>query len=104
MFYRDKHEHPHLYYGLEVEVSFEIKNMQPRIVDVAAEFIRRTKGLFVAESDSSLQNGIEFISRPTSYKMWTHPETIKLLRDGFDYLKSQGAYIDQPKRNGIHIL
>lgn len=103
MFYRDKHEHPHLYYGIEVEVSFEIKNMEPRIADVAGEFIRLTKGLFVAESDSSLQNGIEFISRPTSYKMWTKPETIKMLKEAFAYLKSKGAYIDQPKRNGIHI-
>jgi len=103
MFYRDKHEHPHLYYGIEVEVSFEIKNMEPRIADVAGEFIRLTKGLFVAESDSSLENGIEFISRPTSYKMWTKPETIAMLKEAFAYLKSKGAYINQPKKNGIHI-
>ena len=103
MFYRDKHEHPHLYYGIEIEVSFDIKYMDSRIADVAGEFIRRTNGLFVAESDSSLQNGIEFISRPTSYKMWTKPETIKMLKDAFAYLKSKGAFINQPKSNGIHI-
>lgn len=102
-FYRDKGEHPFLYYGVEVEVGFKVENMQPNLEEVAKHFIELTNGMFVAESDSSIGNGIEFISRPTSYKMWTKPETIQMLRKAFEYLKEQGAFIEQPTTNGIHI-
>lgn len=101
--YRDKGEHPFLYYGIEVEVGFNVINMQPSLEEVAKHFIELTNGMFVAESDSSIGNGIEFISRPTSYKMWTKPETIQMLRKAFEYLKEQGALVEQPDTNGIHI-
>lgn len=103
LFYRDKNEHPFLYYGLEIEVGFEVHNMSPNLREVAKNFIEMTNGLFVAESDSSIGVGIEFISRPTSYKMWTAPNTIIMLRKAFQYLREQGAYIEQPATNGIHI-
>ena len=102
-FYRDKGEHPFLYYGIEVEVGFKVENMRPNLEEVAKHFIELTNGLFVAESDSSIGVGIEFISRPTSYKMWTKPETIQMLRKAFEYLKEQGAFVEQPATNGIHI-
>ena len=103
MFLRLEDEHPYLYYGMEVEVGFEIRNMSPNLREVAKEFIRIVKGRAVAESDSSIGNGIEFIFRPMSYRYWTHPETVKDLREGFQYLKSVGAFLNQPSTNGIHI-
>lgn len=103
-FYRAKGEHPFLYYGVEIEVGFDLtKNRNIDLTEVAKRFIELTNGMFVAESDSSIGVGIEFISRPTSYKMWTKPETIQMLRKAFEYLKEQGAFIEQPATNGIHI-
>lgn len=101
--YRDKNEHPFLYYGMEIEVGFDVRNWAPNLREVAKKFIEMTHGMFVAESDSSIGIGIEFISRPTSYKMWTKPETIQMLRKAFEYLKEQHAYVEQPATNGIHI-
>lgn len=101
--YRDKGEHPFLYYGMEIEIGFKAENMQSTLEAIAEHFIELTNGMFVAESDSSIGNGIEFISRPTSYKMWTKPETIQILRKAFEYLKEQGAFAEQPDTNGIHI-
>ena len=43
--------------------------------------LKAGKGLFVAESDSSLDNGVEFISRPLSYKMWKSQEVQQILSD-----------------------
>lgn len=109
-FFREKHEHPNLYYGLEVEVSFDMKKIARPITDIASEFVHKVKGMCVCESDSSLMDeqrrniiGVEFIFRPISYKRLTNPETITLLKEGFKFLVEQGAYVNQPITNGIHI-
>lgn len=108
-------EKPRLYYGLEVEVEFDegvVSICDARNgYDGAAEYVRETLnqfsiitgGLFCYEEDGSLDNGIEFISRPCSYKFWTDPSTVKRLKDGFDYLVERGALEEQPCRNGLHI-
>lgn len=65
---RQEHEHPYLYYGCECEYLF--RDNTP-IEQIAKEYIKATGGLFVAEFDRSVSdqgNGIEFISRPLSYK------------------------------------
>lgn len=117
MLYREKNERPYLYYGIEIEVEFnpdilevfEYDDYDERadITDMAQSMLREfnkiTHGMFIQERDGSLQNGIEFISRPTSYKKWTNPETIELLNKGFEYLKSKGALLAQPDSNGLHI-
>lgn len=110
-------EHPYLYYGIEIEVSFdsgyvcieegdEYYDEEPDnddINDILAEFSNITDGLFVYESDSSLTNGVELISRPCSYAYWSQPETVKKLQEGLDYLISRGAYREQPDTNGLHV-
>ena len=115
-------EHPYLYYGIEVEVEFDssivsIHNNNDdyydeddydnddnwRIQEILDEFSRITSGMFVYEQDSSLNNGVELISRPTSYAYWTHPETVKRLEEGFKFLRDKGAFINQPDTNGLHI-
>lgn len=117
--YRLPNEHPYLYYGIEVEVEFDSGEVyagdpdyydeeedmacEHVIYDIVAEFIRRTKGLFVAERDSSLDNGVEFISRPLSYAAWTDPSTTQIIAEGFDYLRAHGALDIQPIHNGMHI-
>lgn len=115
-------EHPYLYYGIEVEVEFdrdyvsiyggdddcydeddddECDNYSiQRILDKFSEI---TDGLFVYEHDSSLDNGVELISRPCSYAFWSSDETVKKLEEGFKYLRNNGALIDQPITNGLHI-
>lgn len=102
-FYRDKNENPYLYYGIEVEVGFDQALTTQQVIEVAVEMVKRGKGLFVCESDSSVVNGVEFISRPMTYKKATAPETVAIMRDMFGYAKEHGALIEQPKGNGIHI-
>ena len=114
---RCKDEHPYLYYGIEIEVEFhsdvlevfdydeydEYNGVSEDIEIVLKKFSEITKGMFVYERDGSLNNGVELISRPTSYKYWTLPETIDLLNKGFEYLKNNGAMIEQPNSNGLHV-
>lgn len=106
---REKNEMPYLYYGIEVEASFEDEvtgreeSMASYSREVAKGFIEMTNGLFVAESDSSIGYGIEFISRPLSYAKWTSKEVAKLLEKGFEYLKEKGMRIEQSENNGLHI-
>ena len=71
-------EKPYLYYGIELEmcIPFELPTL-----NFAKEMLKAGKGLFVAESDSSLDNGVEFISRPLSYKMWKSQEVQQILAD-----------------------
>ena len=117
-------EHPYLYYGIEIEVEFargdvEVYNPNDddyydededydndrnwKLEEILDRFSEITGGMFVYESDSSLVNGVEFISRPTSYAFWTSKDMVKRLEDGLAYLREQGALIDQPDTNGMHI-
>lgn len=109
-------EHPYLYYGIEIEVEFDAGNVciysadddcddddNWKIQGILTEFSKRTEGMFVYEYDGSLNNGVELISRPTSYAFWTHPDTVDKLKRGLEYLRDRGAYFDQPTSNGLHI-
>ena len=117
-------EHPYLYYGIEVEVEFNrewvvvSRNCNDdyydeddycddgdngAIQDILDRFSEITEGMFVYEYDGSLDNGVECISRPTSYAYWTHPDTVKRLEKGFEYLRKEGACVSQPDSNGLHI-
>lgn len=111
-------EHPYLYYGIELEIEFndcDVHIYNPsdedydddddnwKIQEILDRFSEITDGLFVYEADGSLENGVELISRPCSYAYWTDKHTIKMLKEGLEYLKSEGAYTDQPTTNGMHI-
>lgn len=113
---RKQNEHPFLYYGIEIEVSFDDDYLRVfcddydcdneptgEIEDILKEFSEITNGMFIYEEDGSLYNGVEFISRPMSITMWEDEETIKMLEKGFNYLKENGALINQPSTNGLHI-
>lgn len=110
-------EHPYMYYGMEFEWEFDrskVSVYRPngddpehdddnwRINEILDGFTEICP-LFVYEFDSSLGNGVEFISRPMSYAFWTHPDTIDMLTKGLNYLKSQGLLSIQPPTNGMHI-
>lgn len=99
-------EHPYLFYGIEVEVAFD-ENVIDADGDYMREVLRKfsetTDGMFVYEYDSSTYNTVEMISRPSSYAFWTNPETVEKLKQGFEYLRNEGALIDQPSANGLHI-
>ena len=113
-------EHPYLYYGIEVEVEFDRDMLLvgsndddyynddeewcgDNLGNVLKKFSEITEGMFVFEHDGSLDNGVECISRPTSYAYWTHPDTVERLKKGFEFLKEHGALINQPISNGLHI-
>lgn len=101
--YRDPHEHPFLYYGIELEVLF---NSPIDINRITNEFIRATNGLFVAERDGSVAdqgNGCEFISRPLTYTKWMSDEVKNLLLEGQKVLRKYNAYEKQPKGCGLHV-
>lgn len=119
LFLRLPNEHPYLYYGVEIEVEFDsscvtVYNNDDyyddeedgdnwEIQEILNKFSEITEGMFVYEHDGSLDNGVECISRPTSYAYWTHPDTVKKLEAGLEFLRSKGAYIHQPDTNGLHI-
>lgn len=103
LIYRMPHEHPYLYYGIELECIFGDNADKAKTVH---EFIVATNGLFVSEYDSSVDrigNGAEFISRPLSYKAWNSKKVQDLLKAGVEVLTKAGAKIDQPKGCGLHI-
>ena len=100
---RMEHENPYLYYGMEFECLF--RDSAP-IEQITKEFIEATGGLFVAEYDRSvtnLGNGMEFISRPLSYKKWMDKSTYLLLKKGEEVLKKYRAFDPQPDGCGIHV-
>lgn len=118
LFLRLPNEHPYLYYGIEIEVEFDSSYVTVynnddyydeddddnwEIQDILNRFSEITEGMFVYEHDGSLDNGVECISRPTSYAYWTHPDTVKKLKAGLEFLRSKGAYVKQPDTNGLHI-
>ena len=108
--YRMKHEHPLLFYGIELEVLWDRnKGTYERVVK---EFIEATGGLFVAEYDRSVDDrgnmlghyiGAEFISRPTSYKRWIDKDTITKLDNGMKVLKKYGAINPMDDGCGLHV-
>lgn len=101
--YRMPHEHPRLYYGIELEVLFMDST---DINQITKEFITATNGLFVAEYDRSVTergNGIEFISRPLSYLKWMDESTYRLLEAGVKVLKKYKAFNPQPDTCGLHV-
>ena len=89
-------EKPYLYYGVELEMCVPISISTNSF---AKEMLEAGKGLFVAENDSSLDNGVEFISRPLSYKRWKSPEVQRILEDmkgtalkyGYDQMSQDSA-------------
>lgn len=118
LFLRLPNEHPFLYYGIEIEVEFnnhivsiynrddydyDEDNDNWEIQEILNKFSKITDGMFVYEQDGSLDNGVECISRPTSYAYWTHPDTVEKLRKGLEFLREKGAYVNQPDSNGLHI-
>lgn len=112
-------EKPYLYYGIEIEVKFDEEVMRVFYTDddgyedesqtsddcekMLKEFTEATNGMFIYERDGSLYNGVEFISRPTSYARWIDKDTIAKLEAGIEVLKKWGAYDDQPDTNGMHV-
>ena len=117
--YRKPNEKPYLYYGIEIEVSFDedylavnyqnddyyddSEETSDDCAQMLREFSEITGGLFIYERDGSLTNGVEFISRPMSYAQWTDKDTIKKIEDGMELLKKWGAFKEQPDTNGLHI-
>lgn len=108
-------EHPRLYYGIEIEVAFDYDELNvddaindygdeaEKMEEILTGFTEITDGLFVYEQDGSLNNGMEFISRPCSYAYWTNPKTVEKLKKGLEFLNANGALGDQPDGYGLHI-
>ena len=98
--YRMKKEHPYLYYGIEIEVE-----LPPTVNrrEFAETVVMGTEGMFVAERDGSLRNGVEFISRPTSYARWSDKETIKRLDRMFEIFEEWGVKKIKQDTAGMHI-
>ena len=99
---REPDERPRLFYGIELEVSFEDAGIS--FSDIAREFAEITNGIAVFERDGSVDDGFEIIFRPMS-KRRAYREFGKggAVRKGLEYLEQQGADICQPSGNGIHI-
>lgn len=101
-----------LYIGVELELEFDRSKVQVyddpdnernRINKYLEKFSKITNGMFVYERDSTIENGVELISRPTSYGYWVDPDTVERLAKGFEYLASVGALVKQPHNVGMHV-
>lgn len=115
-------EHNYLYYGMELEVEFDrdrVRIYSPsdyddydddeddddnwKIQEIISGASEIMEGIFVVESDGSLDNGVEFIFRPMTYGYLTAKSTIEKFKKFFDYLRDNGALVNQPDSNGLHI-
>lgn len=93
-------ESPYLYYGLEIEVE------TPNEIDnnvFATEVIKRTGGIVTASRDGSLSHGVEFYTRPTSYKVLTSKDFIEKLDIMFDVFKRYGVFSVSQRTSSMHI-
>lgn len=100
MKYRLPGERPYLYYGIEIEV--ELPHEVER--DAFAETIcLEAEGLFVAERDASLRNGVEFISRPVSYAAWKSEKIQKILEKVYTAFEAFGVFTVSQNNAGMHI-
>ena len=98
--YRLPDEHPYLYYGAEIEI--DLPSGRNRIT-FAETICMVSEGLFVAERDASIPNGVEFITRPMSYKAWTSDKVTQLLDKVFDVMDKWGANTINQEHSGLHI-
>ena len=98
--YRLKDERPYLYYGIEIEVELPSSIDRERF---AEHICLAAKGIFVAERDGSLSNGVEFISRPISYLAWKSQEIQDILKEVFNQFAAFGVYAVNQKRSGMHV-
>lgn len=98
--YRLPEEHPYLYYGAEIEI--DLPSGRNRII-FAETICMISEGLFVAERDASIPNGVEFITRPMSYKAWTSDKITQILDKVFDVMDKWGVNTVDQKHSGLHI-
>ena len=87
------------YFGIELEVEFD------RDVDksqIARKALAAGKGLFYAESDGSLMNGFELISRPMTLRYLSLKKTQETIKSMLDYLKRESATTEK-NTAGMHI-
>lgn len=87
------------YFGIELEVEFDrdINKSQ-----VAKRALAAGKGLFYAESDGSLMNGFELISRPMTLRYLSLKKTQEAIKSMLDYLKRESATTEK-NTAGMHI-
>ena len=93
-------EKPYLYYGIELEMCIPFDSS---VVNFTKEMLKAGKGLFVAENDSSLDNGVEFISRPLSYKRWKSQEVQQILGEMRGIAIKYGYNLMSQDSAGMHI-
>ena len=93
-------EKPYLYYGIELEMCIPFNSS---VINFTKEMLKASKGLFVAENDSSLDNGVEFISRPLSYKKWKSPEVQEILSEMRGIAMKYGYNLMSQDSAGMHV-
>ena len=97
---REKDEHPYLYYGIEIEVEI------PHIVnrkEFAETVIKKSNGIVTGSRDGSLVHGVEFFTRPTSYKALMSESFKENLQNMFDIFQEYGANVTDQSTAGMHI-
>lgn len=94
-------EHPYLYYGIEIELEFPSNDVNKN--DIAETMIKASGGLFTASRDGSLNNGIEFYTRPMSYLALTAKETKEKLDKFFETARQYGITNVSQRTASMHI-
>jgi hypothetical protein len=98
--YRMPDENPYLYYGLEIEVEIG----ESAHTTIAYDIQEIGKGLVCVETDSSVNNGFEIITRPLSYKRWCSDEVKQIIQSIYQYLQDHTHYLKLSQKScGTHI-
>lgn len=93
------------YFGIELEVEFNPERTMRRSLrdSVVEEILRVSGGMFYAESDSSLDNGKEFISVPMTMKYLKSKQTKETIKKMMNLIKEKGGRTDDNTHAGLHI-
>lgn len=88
------------YMGIELEVEID-SSFDVNTIDIAFDGTETNEDFLYAKTDGSLQNGVEFVSHPITFKAWKNTYLERLENDTLQ--KVRPYLIDRPSSAGIHI-
>lgn len=87
--------------GIEFETELS-NNSSYNKYDLAFAGTELTEDFIYAKTDGSLNNGVEFVTHPISYKAWCSTYLERFNNELLEKIKALGI-VDRPTRAGIHI-
>lgn len=89
-------DHIGIEWETEIDNSFDVDTY-----DIAFDGTEKNEDFLYAKTDSSLNNGVEFVSHPITFKAWKNTYLERLEKDTIQRIKQY--LIDKPSTAGIHL-